>query len=393
MAFRTAAGQRLAWLPLMLAALIGSVALGLEWMDPTAGTAADPVSVALILVYGFVGGLIIRREPRNAVGWLLGAFSVIMTVAFADGRYVIAAFGDRVGLPGGHIAAAFAWLWQAGLACPVFVAFLVPTGRPGSRLWAGVLAAVVALFVVVVILFAIGPPTASVVGPGVGSIPNPFYIPSVRPLYEFVQSAFVIYLGVFATGAVALLVRFHGSRGTERQQLKWILAGIVAMIAGIAASNALPDLLGQAAFAAAMVPLPASISVAILRFRLYDIDRIISRGVSYGLVTAALGLTFATAILVLEAVLAPVMAGQGLAVAGSTLLVAALFQPLAQGVQRVVDRRFDRARYDAEREVELFTAGLRDQTDLGMIARELLHVVDDTIAPRTAHVWLREDAT
>ena len=389
MALLTTAGRRLAWLPLGLSAVIGLTGLVLEWLDSSAGSVADPLSVGLILTYAFVGGLILRREPTNAVGWLLGAFSLIMTLAFADGRYVIAAFDGRVRLPGAELAAAMAWLWQVGLACPVLIAILVPTGRPASRMWGRVLGAVVALFAFVAILFAIGPPTVSVTGSEASSIPNPFYVPAAQPVYELVQSAFIIYIGVFAVGAIALLDRFRRSRGRERQQLKWILAGIVAMIAGLAASNLLPGLPGQAAFAAAMVPLPASTGVAMLRYRLYDIDRIISRTVAYAIVSGLLAACYGLAFLGLQAILAPFVENDGPLVAVSTLVAFALFAPLRRRISSLVDRRFNRARYDGEREADAFAARVRDDVEVAHVAAALDAALARTVQPASAALWVR----
>jgi hypothetical protein len=197
-------------------------------------------------------------------------------------------------------------------------------------------------------------------------------------------------LGLLVVAAVvSLVVRFRRSRGEERLQLKWFTYA-AALLPVILLGDLLPDAANSVLFAVGISLLPVAAGVAILRYRLYDIDRLINRALVYGLVTALLGGVYAGLVL---------LAGQlfgdlgdrppSWAVAGATLAVAALFQPARRRVQALVDRRFNRARYDAARTVDAFSARLRDQVDLDTLAAELLGVVDQTVQPASASLWLR----
>ena len=381
----------LPWIPLAVAAALGVAALGLEAIDPRGGSPMDPVLVPILATYALLGGLIVSRRRGNVVGWLVSLLGVSMIGSFYLARYAVVAVDGALALPGGEVAGAFGWTWVVALACPVFIAFLVPTGRPASPGWGVVLRAVAATFALVVLAFALGSPDSQLSSSGTrGVVPNPLYVPALRPLYEAVNAAFVIYLGLFGLGAAALVARFRRSAGVERVQLKWVLWGIAAMLVFIAASNTLPVPAGDVAFALAMIPLPVAIAVAILRHRLYDIDRIISRTFSYAIVTGLLAALFAGLVVGLEQALAPVTQSNGLAVAASTLVVAATFAPLRRRVQAVVDRRFDRAGVDAERAAAAFAARLRDETDLDRVSGEVEHAVRWALAPASMSVWTRD---
>jgi uncharacterized membrane protein len=384
----------LSWLPLTAAAALGIAALALERIDGRGGAPTDWAIVPIMLTYAAAGSLIARRQPGNAVAWLLEAMSLAMCSAFFVARYAVVGYDHVLPLPGVWITGALGWTWVFAIACPIFIAFVVPTGRPANGRWRAALAASVVIFVGVEIIFALGDAGYEIVGSDVtqGVIPNPIYVPALAPAYRWVNETYAIYLGLFALGGAALVRRFEASRGIERQQLKWVVAGIVLMIGLMTASNALPSPFGDAAFTLAMACLPISLGIAILRYRLYDIDRIISRTLAYALVTATLAAVFGTAILVLQGVLAPVTGRETLSVAGSTLLAAALFQPLRRRIQTAIDRRFNRARYDAEREVEAFAARVRDEVQVGRVADALTDTMRDTMAPRIAGVWLRRDA-
>jgi hypothetical protein len=195
-------------------------------------------------------------------------------------------------------------------------------------------------------------------------------------------------------GAGSLLLRFRRARGVERLQLRWLALAaacaaallLVGLVAGILALD--PVVLASLALCLALLPLAAGASI--LRYRLYDLDRIISRTVAYGLLTLVLGLGYAGAVLLLG----QLFGGLGdrppsWAVAGATLAVAAMIQPARRRVQAAVDRRFNRRRYDAARTVEAFSARLRDQVDLDALRTELLEVVAETVQPTRASLWLR----
>lgn len=377
----------LPWLPLVAAILLGAMGIWLESMDARDANSADLLLVPLLAGYSVVGGLITAREPRNAVGWLLIGISLANIGAFAVGRYAIAGFDGAVALPFPQIGAALAWTWIVALACPVLLAFLVPTGRPLSPAWRRVFYVVAGVLVLVVLVFALGDPGGG--NRSTTAFRNPIFVPFVEPLYEFLNAAFVIYIVLFAVGALALAVRFRRSRGAERQQLKWIFLGMVGMLAGLVISNVTQGILSDVIWALGMLPLPASLAVAILRFRLYDIDLVIKRTVTYAAISVFLVGIEVGGILLLQELLSGITGSETYAVAGSTLAVAALFQPTRRRTQSWVDRRFDRDHYDMEQVAAGFGSRLRDRVDLGDVETELLTAATGTLRPTQAWVWIR----
>jgi hypothetical protein len=183
---------------------------------------------------------------------------------------------------------------------------------------------------------------------------------------------------------VSLVLRFRASRGTERQQLRWVVAGATGAVAGLVVGIAGVELTYPA-----VLCLPVGVAVAVLRYRLWDLDRLVSRTVTYALVTALLVVPY---LLILPAATGLAGNSGSLAVAAATLAAAALFQPLRRRVQNLVDRRFNRRRYDAARTVDAFAQRLRDQVDLTALHAELLGVVDQTMQPTQASLWLRPPA-
>jgi hypothetical protein len=190
-------------------------------------------------------------------------------------------------------------------------------------------------------------------------------------------------------GCASLVLRFRRARGVERQQLKWVAyAAALMVISNVVGALLVPDNDLGAAFTIALLPIAAGI--AILRYRLYDIDRLINRTLVYGLLTASLGLSYAGAVLVLGQVFGGIRGEPpSWVVAGATLAVAALFQPARRRIQQVVDRRFNRRKYNAAKTVEAFSLRLRDEVDLDALSTELLAVVDQTIQPTRSSLWLR----
>ena len=203
-----------------------------------------------------------------------------------------------------------------------------------------------------------------------------------------------VLIGLFTVAALAacasLVLRFRRARGAERQQLKWFAYAATLMVISSIVGGMLYPAGGDVGAAITIALLPVAAGIAILRYRLYDIDRLISRTLVYGLLTAILGLTYVGGVLVLGQVFGGVGGGPpSWAVAGATLAVAALFQPARRRIQAVVDRRFNRRKYNAARTVEAFSLRLRDQVDLDALSTELLAVVDQTIQPTRASLWLR----
>jgi hypothetical protein len=226
-------------------------------------------------------------------------------------------------------------------------------------------------------------------------VDNPIGLAGVPiPETSTVGGALVGLLGAGIIAAVSSLVmRFRRSQGVERQQLKWVVYAGVLLVLTIPVGEYLPATIGDVLFGLIIAFLPVAAGIAILRYRLYDIDRLINRTLVYGLLTAILGAVYAAIVLVLGQLFGGIGdSPPSWAVAGATLAVAALFQPARHRIQAVVDRRFNRRKYDAAKTVEAFSARLRDEVDLDTLSAELLTVADQTMQPTTASLWLRPAA-
>jgi hypothetical protein len=338
-----------------------------------------------------VGAVLASRRPRHPVGWLLLAFALS-----ANASGVAEAYADYglLARPGTLPAARYAALYLpitvvTALASLGFVLLLTPTGSfpsPRWRWWARVTAAAP-----VVSLLAITLAPRPFDQPYQGT-ENPFDLSGLRGvLLVIYQVAFAVSNLAVLVGAASLVVRFRRAGGTERQQLRWVAlaAALVALgsvvILAAFAMGADPGLLGWVAGVYVAV-LPLAIGAAILRYRLYDLDRIFSRTLAYGLLTLLLGGGYAVVVLGLSQLLGR---DSSLVVAAATLAVAAVFQPARRRTQQAVDRRFNRRGHDTAQTIAAFSARLRDQVDLATLTGELLAVVDQTMQPTQASLWLR----
>jgi hypothetical protein len=373
-----------AWTASAVAGVLLSVANGNFQRQPLANTAGLLLAFAAFMG---VGALIVAHRPGNAFGWVFSAIGLLAVTGALAEEYAGYAVRTRPGLlPGGVLAGWYAgWAWYPTVALAlVFTPLLFPDGRPPSPPWrlvAWLTAATTALFVA---LAAVEPTIELDDG---HLVDNPVGVAGA-PSPE--DSVLDLALGLLIVAAVvSLVVRFRRSRGDERLQLKWFTyAG--AVLPALLLGDLLPDTASNVLFAVGISFPPVAAGIAILRYRLYDIDRLINRTLVYGLVTALLVGVYAGVVL---------LAGQlfgdlgdrppSWAVAGATLAVAALFQPARRRVQALVDRRFNRARYDAARTVDAFSARLRDHVDLDTLSAELLAVVDQTVQPASASLWLR----
>jgi hypothetical protein len=326
------------------------------------------------------------------VGWLLvglGLSSTAHNLTYSYTRYGLVA---RPGsLPGAaYLAGLNNGLVLSWICCASFVMLLTPTGRlpsPRWRWWARIAAAAA---VVWLLASTVHPAPLYPEYPTIG---NPFAVPGLpRGVLDVVQpAAGVLVLVSLVVAAVSLLRRFRRARGTERQQLRWLAwAAALAAVALLAAMAALvledDFTVLNVALGVCAALLPLATGAAILRYRLYDLDRIISRTLAYGLLTVLLGLGYAVVVLGLGRLLPQ---GSSLVVAAATLAVAAVFQPARRRIQQLVDRRFNRRRYDAARTIAAFSGRLREQVDLATLTDELLAVADQTMQPTRASLWLR----
>jgi hypothetical protein len=346
------------------------------------------------LLYAVVGLLIARAQPSNSIGWIFLASAPALALSSAANGYADLAF---YGGEAWRSAVAAAWLASWLLIVPVFVspcliAQLFPSGAPMEGRWRGV----ARISVVFGAYLALGPALAP--GP-LGSYPdvsNPAGLPGVAGELIVDPTWGVAIIGLFVLSLVSIVVRFRASRGVERLQLRWLaLAGgtaigafLVALTVGDAVGGAWGAATGDLGLAC-MALIPIAVGVAILRYRLYEIDRIVSRTLAYAVLTVILGAIYAALVLAGQAVFSSVAGGSNLAIAVSTLVVAAVFLPLRSSVQAVVDRRFYRRRYDAQRTLEGFGSRLRDQVDLEILAVDLERTVAETMEPAHVSVWLR----
>jgi hypothetical protein len=350
---------------------------------------------ALVVVDATVGAIVASRRPENPVGWLLCLSGVAVGTSSFASQYAIHALLARPGsLPAGE---ALAWIaaWQLPIMIGLQVSYLLlfPTGRLPSRRWRWTAWLVVAFVLAGVVLSAFSP--GAYLG-SLGPIRNPLGIEGLTGAYKA-----LLYAGsplLYGAAVLSLFVRLRRAEGLERQQLKWFAyaaamfaLGIVLIVIPLAIDT--PSWFVRAAtavFTAAGTTVPVAIGIAILRYRLYDIDRIINRTLVYGSLTALLAVVYLGGVISSQYAFRT-LTGQGsqLAIVASTLAIAALFNPLRKRIQAFVDRRFYRSRYDAARTLEAFSARLRDETDLEALNDDLVGVVAETMQPAHASLWLR----
>jgi hypothetical protein len=358
-----------------------------------------------LLVYVGVGLLLVQRLPRQPVGWLLLGAGALLQMATAGGAYGWAAFIRAPGtLPLGEVALVLSWGWLPALGCLFTAVMLFPTGRPPSPRWRPAVALVV-ITTALLLVAALFSQQDIQVPQSLGAqnapplkVPNPLAIdgPLATLLAYGYASPFTFF--VYLIPVAAVLARFRTAVGNERQQLKWFAFASSLGMSFFVVSGLVPTLfsylsdLGPAIAIIAIDLIPISVAIAILRYRLYDIDLLIKRTLVYGATTAAIAATFWLGILALQRLLSPVTSGSEVAIAASTLASLALFQPVRRRVQNAVDRRFDRSRYNAARTVDAFADVLREEVDLDEVRADLLGSVQQTMAPAHASLWLREGA-
>jgi hypothetical protein len=339
-----------------------------------------------------IGALIASRQPRNPIGWLFLANGLVGILgAFAEGYWRYALFVRPGALPAGEL---MLWVntrpYDIIASLFLLLILLFPSGRPPSRRWW-----IVGWFIIGGILinqaalaFLPGPLDPSV------TITNPLGVSGAATLLQFSANlgAYMLLLGVLGT-ILSLIVRLRRAYGIERQQLKLLSYALVVYAAAEAAfafappqGPSLPMLIVDA-FAAAFVAVAAGI--AILHYRLWDIDSIIRRTLVYGALTLTLGLVYMGCILLSRTLIAPYIGSSNLAIVVSTLAIAALFNPLRKRIQNVIDRRFYRRKYDAAKVLASFATTARDETDLERLTAELVQVVDETMQPEFVGLWLR----
>jgi hypothetical protein len=371
-----------------------------------AGRGGDDFIVFLALGYPLVGAIVASRQPANTVGWLL-AIGILLALGSLVDANIRSASAPALELS----AWLSEWAWYGWLICAACVLPLVfPNGRLVSRRWRPVLwLAVVALLASVGgAAFAPGPLDVDSARP----IDNPVGIEGAGDLLSVIgRAGDVLATAAFLLAGASLVVRFRRSGGTERQQLKWFAYVALLALAGLAVAmfqvlfgtqpgesegGGWVDTLGAVGWFTALITIgvgiPVATGMAILRHRLYDIDVVIRRTLVYGTLTMTLAASYVGSVLLLQLALSPLTEDSGLAVAGSTLAVAALFRPAGARIRAAVDRRFYRSKYDATRTVAAFGARLRDEVELDSLSAELQATVVETMQPAHVSLWLRPEA-
>ncbi len=380
----------------LLGIVLGSIVL--SWILTVANGrplfAQGLAALDSVALYGVVGAVIAWRRPENSMGWLFLATGVVWTTGRLSEEYAQYALATRPDLPGGVAAAWYGeWFWIPALFLTfVFSLLLFPDGTLPSTRWRPFLWFAIAACGIPTVLAALEQELE--LASGDVAVQNPIGLMPFDDIEQFAAMPAPL-AGICALVALfSLVLRFRRARGDRRQQLKWVAYAATLLVLGFMGMAILDEMLAQrppVIDAALFTVVPVAAGLAILKYRLYDIDRIINRTIVYAALTAVLAGIYALCVVVL-----PSLAGAGnrsdVVVAGSTLLVAALFQPALHRIQGFIDRRFYRSRYDAARTADAFGARLRDQVELNEVTLDLLTVVKHTLQPAHASLWLRSEA-
>ena len=344
--------------------------------------------------FATLGALIVSRRPGNVIGWIFCLTGVAGGVQMFSGEYAtVALFSSDAQLPGGAFAAWLSILMQTSVvSAALFLILLFPTGSLLSPRWRAVAWTAGLAVSASLASLALQPGPLRDFGPS----RNPFGMEGADAVLDLVEAAGGVGLLLCFFAAIAsLIVRFYCSRGEERLQLKWFAyAAVLGFMAILFGSMLVPasinDRFGTLVWTVAPLGLPVSAGIAILRYRLYDIDLLINRTLVYGSLTVTLALVYLGSVVLLQEAVRALTGGESqLAVVASTLAIAALFSPLRRRIQAFIDRRFYRMKYDATRTLEAFSARLRDETDLDTLSDDLVGVVRETVQPEQASLWLR----
>jgi uncharacterized membrane protein YhdT len=348
--------------------------------------------------YPTVGAIVASRRPENPVGWLLCLYGLVISISYFCAEYAIyALLAEPNSLPAAEVLVwIVSWMLSIIVGLPAFLYLLFPTGRLPSRRWRWVAWLIAALVLAGVITSAFS--SGALMGV-LGPIRNPLGIEGFTGVYK----ALLYFISPVALSAVVLSVfmRLRRAAGVERQQIKWFAYAAAASVMATSLAYLVPGVIdtplwfermGFALNIAFIPAIPIAIGIAILRYRLYDIDRIINRTLVYGALSATLVALYFGGIVMLQRVFVLLTGQQStLAVVASTLLIAALFTPLRRLIQGFIDRRFYRSKYDARKTLEAFSAQLRNETDLEALSDDLVGVVRETMQPAHVSLWLRPE--
>ncbi len=354
---------------------------------------AIPLYALIVTSWGLTGAFLVTRRPDNRVGWVIWTAGVGIGLALVGQQWAFLSLSVHGGsLPATAAGATLGLLFAPSLYLVMLVPLLFPDGRFMSRRWAAVGALLLLSSALTLMGSAIQPGELE----GTPGFANPLGMPGLAGLSQtLIDLGGIGSLVCLPAGIAAAIVRYRRGTPVERTQLKWFGSVLVLAFAMFLLATALPQPYGQWAWIAASLSMgliPLAIGVAILRYHLYEIDRIVSRTIAYALVTALLAAAFVGTNLALQAVVASATSGSTLTVAVSTLVVAALFQPLRRAIQRPLDRRFNRASADAQQVVEALSATVRDEVDLARLRDAVTGTAIEAVRPAGAGLWLRRSA-
>src|ERR687897_674550 len=404
------AAARLAWslcllcVALAVAGLILALLNGLTLGEIFLAWAGPPVATLLAQIVSFsvVGALIASHRPENPIGWLFLAAALFYGIQIPGEEYAVHALLTNPGsLPlGAELAWLTDWIWAPGLGLIlVFLPLLFPDGHPPSRRWRGVawlggLSIGLICVLTSIVLWPERGPTLLQLGGYAGEVEE----------WRSAVSDWVLRLGglmllLAGLGAViSLVVRFRWARGAVRQQIKWFASAaaltVVWLIVFQQSTRGLPEAIVALSGLLVIASIPVATGIAILRYRLYDIDRIINRTLVYGSLSASLALVYFGGVTLTQALLRTLTDQQELpqlVIVASTLVIAALFMPLRRRIQSLIDRSFYRRKYDATKTLEAFSAQLSDETDLDALSGDLVGVVRETMQPEHVSLWLKPE--
>ena len=372
----------------------------------TGGLSAVLYASLPFLAFPLVGALIASRRPHNPIGWICLVVGIFWMFALMSGSYAM--YGLRVARPDSvPFPAAIGSLGEelapaTGGLIGTYLILLFPDGRLPSRRWRPL----AWLSGAVIVLISVGGVLTPGRLPDLGDVRKPFGLEGHPWVGDATQSVLFLLPLCFLASAVSLVLRYRRSRGEEREQIKWLAFAALVLGLGFASfvipgilvpeatggANSLWENLLEDGVTLSFVGVPVAVGIAILRYRLYDIDVVINRTLVYGALTATLALTYFSGVATVQAIFRALTGEEHqpqLAIVISTLVIAALFNPLRRRIQAFIDRRFYRRKYDAVKTLEAFSAKLRAETDLDRLGDELVGVVSETMQPAHVSLWLR----
>jgi hypothetical protein len=360
----------------------------------------DPLTVVFYLSYATVGAIVVARRAGNPIGWVLVLIAYTFVGTTTPSNLDMAALQAGT-LPFDQALGAWVVCWsgQVGYASFFALAVLFPTGRLPSGSGRAAAVAGIGVFAAAGVIAAVAPMVQLTVGSAASvTVPNPIVRhPALEPLSAIpFELIFVVPIAVCIVGIGSMVVRYRRSTGIERLQFRWLSTALTFAVLSLAGALATLAVVGPGVGDVVWIPalvaypaVPIAVGIAVFRYRLYDIDRVISRTLAYALVTGTLVLLFVAGNLVVQAVLADVTQANTIAVAASTLLIFGLAQPLRRRIQRLVDLSFDRSRIDAEQTVREFADRQRDQVDITALLADLRGTAVASVRPESMEVWLR----